>query len=191
MPRSFPSPFADGKSLPPPDSRLGLNCAPDQFANLASRPLTLLVMVLVVVGSNSVAGAAVGTTQPGSPVVLGTDHRSVLGEVDSLLDGYNCTHVYLDVGTNRGVQIRKLFQPPLPRRQTPRFCRTLIWSLAPPPRCPSVCAIGFEPNPRHWDHLDRLQGALRAAGAGYVHLGLDSGHLPERIVLRLSCHLHG
>jgi len=146
-------------------------------------------MVLVVVGSNSVAGAAVGTMQPGSPVVLGTDHRSVLGEVDSLLDGYNCTHVYLDVGTNRGVQIRKLFQPHLypGAKVLPDF----DLEFGPPPRCPSVCAIGFEPNPRHWDHLDRLQGALRAAGAGYVHLGLDSGHLPERIVLRLSCHLHG
>ena len=99
-----------------------------------------------------------------SRVVLGTDHRSALGEVDSLLSGHNCTHVYLDVGTNIGVQIRKLYQPHLypGAKVLPDF----ELEFGPSPRCPSVCAIGFEPNPRHWDRLDRLQESLRAAGAG-------------------------
>tara|TARA_B110001452_G_scaffold8205_1_gene7224 strand:- start:403 stop:1326 length:924 start_codon:yes stop_codon:yes gene_type:complete len=80
---------------------------------------------------------------------------------------HNCSHVYLDVGTNLGVQIRKLAEP---HKYTGapilgRF-RSLFGS---PPWC-HVCAVGFEPNPAHHQRLDELRKRLRAASAPPFYL---------------------
>ena len=43
-------------------------------------------------------------------------------QIDALFTGSGCEHVYLDVGTNRGVQIRKLFWPSLyPKASVRKF----------------------------------------------------------------------
>ena len=76
-----------------------------------------------------------------------------------------CPHVYLDVGSNIGVQIRKLYQPELyPRSPVLRLFRANFGT----DRC-GVCAVGFEANRRHTQRLHTLQSRLRAAGAG-VHV---------------------
>ena len=114
-----------------------------------------------------------------------------LGAIDALFDAAACKHVYLDFGSNRGVQLRKVFQPELyppslwPERvDDPKDGPTLratkkqhaeveakasmlpvferIFGQAP--RC-HVCAVGFEPNPHHSETLDAVESSLRAAGA--------------------------
>ena len=72
---------------------------------------------------------------------------SLLQSQDFNLDG--CYHVYLDVGTNVGIQIRKLYEPEkypdakIHRIFDEHFKRKNVTSTG------HICAIGFEPNPRH------------------------------------------
>ena len=73
----------------------------------------------------------------------------------NMLDG--CYHVYLDVGSNIGIQVRKLYEPekypdaPFIRlfedyfgNMTHRRQQNNHWAAAD-----TVCAVGFEPNPHH------------------------------------------
>jgi FkbM family methyltransferase len=75
-------------------------------------------------------------------------------------DVRGCAGVYLDIGTNIGVQIRKLYDPHLfPRAKVlPIFDRYFGEDRR------HVCAIGFEPNPKHTGYLKRLQDNLVCRG---------------------------
>lgn len=86
-------------------------------------------------------------------------------EIHELFDNFNCEHVYLDMGTNIGVQIRKLYEP----EKYPGALALPVFDkyFGPGPRC-NVCAIGFEPNPSHTKRLNTLQRRYRDAGAGVV-----------------------
>ena len=105
-----------------------------------------------------------------------------LARVDALFDRHDCEALYLDVGTNVGVQLHKLFEPakfggsPVLRVfdelfGVDRFCRT--------------CAIGIEPNPRHTQRLDTLESALGAAGAGVIVLRGAAGTSESHVTLSL------
>ena len=83
-------------------------------------------------------------------------------EPSSILDG--CFHVYVDVGSNIGVQVRKLYQPELyPGAEVlPVFDnsfgniyqrRNLSNKLCPSDDCNYICAVGFEPNSHHTEYL--------------------------------------
>ena len=71
----------------------------------------------------------------------------------TIVDG--CYHVYLDIGSNIGVQVRKLYQPELyPGAEisnvfNEHFGDTSVRNSS------DICAVGFEPNP---DHTKRLKG---------------------------------
>ena len=77
--------------------------------------------------------------------------------IDAFLAQHRCEHVYLDVGTNIGVQIRKLYEP----TKYPHAGVEPIFAqhFGPAPRC-GVCTIGFEPNPVHRHRLQRLESSL-------------------------------
>lgn len=79
---------------------------------------------------------------------------------------HRCEAVYLDVGTNIGVQIRKLFEPQ--KYPGAPVHSVFAETFASTDRC-KVCAIGVEPNSRHRKRLSQLQFRLSAAGAG-VHI---------------------
>ena len=80
---------------------------------------------------------------------------NVNGRRKNMLDG--CRFVYLDVGTNIGVQIRKLFEPKLyPRAKIHKIFNYFFGNLTERTNA-GVCAVGFEPNPSHSLHL---QGTL-------------------------------
>jgi hypothetical protein len=75
-----------------------------------------------------------------------------------LADG--CRRVYLDMGSNRGIQIRKLFEP---------------YYYKDAPALPlydqyfgkdrdDVCAFGFEPNPIHYPLLRKTERRYRSMG---------------------------
>ena len=66
------------------------------------------------------------------------------------LDG--CYYVYLDVGSNVGVQVRKLFEPYL--YPNAKFLDVFNEEFGPfEERKKHVCAVGFEPNPHHTNKL--------------------------------------
>jgi len=84
----------------------------------------------------------------------------------------HCKAIYLDVGSNNGVQIRKFYEPALYPEATvlPLFDKHFG---SPSERCPpgnqtGLCVLGMEPNPLHSDRLSKLQQAYRAKG-WYVH----------------------
>ena len=77
------------------------------------------------------------------------------------LDG--CLHVYLDVGSNRGIQVRKLFEPNLFPKAT-KFLNLIDKYFGEKRNSSQVCAVGFEPNPVHEDHLLRTAGAYNKCG---------------------------
>lgn len=80
-----------------------------------------------------------------------------------LADG--CARVYVDVGTNRGVQLRKLFEPELyPRAPVLSVFDRLFGRSRAADR--SLCAFGFEPNPP-------LEGRLVALEQAYAKRGLS------------------
>lgn len=84
-----------------------------------------------------------------------------------------CEKIYLDVGTNIGVQIRKFFEPSLYFNATvlPLFEK----KFGPPSkRCvpgseSGLCVLGFEPNPRLQPRLQALEQAYTARG-WHVHI---------------------
>lgn len=87
---------------------------------------------------------------------------------NSFLDG--CHHLYIDVGTNTGLQLRKLFEPdqypkaeilPFYDRYFGNF-QTRQANLKLDPKY--ICAVGFEPNPKHVNRLYSLQDAYKRCG---------------------------
>lgn len=79
-------------------------------------------------------------------------------QVDELFSSFTCKHVYLDVGTNLGVQIRKLYEPhKYPKAEG---IHAFDEDFARFNRC-NVCSIGFEPNPAHSHRLTELQTRMR------------------------------
>ena len=89
-----------------------------------------------------------------------------LRAVDELFANFECKHIYLDLGTAIGVQIRKLYQPQLYPKAT--ALEAFDEDFGTGPRC-NVCTFGFEPNPEHSARLDTVQAKLRAHGVG-VHI---------------------
>ena len=121
-------------------------------------------------------------------------------QIASLISSYKCHSVYLDVGSNIGVQIRKLYQPHLYARVDPQMHSVLATfggqalrdshNVTPPvlpifdqyfghaPRC-NVCTIGIEPNPRHTPRLVKLERSMRAAGAGVLVLNRTAADVSD------------
>lgn len=96
--------------------------------------------------------------------LLGT--LTITGDVPFAIDG-NCRHVYIDMGTNRGHQIRKLYEPHLyPSNPIePRFAHY----FGSGNRFEEVCSFGFEANPVHSRVLQPLESAYLKLG-GKVHI---------------------
>ena len=80
----------------------------------------------------------------------------------------DCYHVYLDVGSNIGIQIRKLFEP----SRYPDASVHSIFDLnfgtsanrLKEGNQDKVCAIGFEPNFQHTKYLKELEKAYNQCG---------------------------
>ena len=97
----------------------------------------------------------------------------MMAEIDVLFRKFRCQHWYIDIGTNRGVQIRKLFEPAsYPNATVLPLYRKLFGSR---PECSRVCVLGFEPNPHHHRGLHRLQEKLRRLGAGVLIVPAAAG----------------
>ncbi|CAF1247611.1 unnamed protein product [Adineta steineri] len=70
---------------------------------------------------------------------------------NNLLDG--CRYVYIDLGTNIGVQIRKLYEPHLyPGAAVLQHFKNTFGS-----NISEVCSVGFEANPIHNSYLTEFE----------------------------------
>ena len=70
---------------------------------------------------------------------------------ENILDG--CQYVYIDLGTNIGIQIRKLYEPHLyPRADVLPLFREVFGN-----HTSEVCSVGFEANPLHTDYLKQFE----------------------------------
>jgi len=89
-------------------------------------------------------------------------------QVRNLLDG--CYHVYIDVGTNVGIQIRKLFEPEkYPDANVHKVFDTKFGNIKERLRPTidggsTICAIGFEPNSHHTEQLVKIESAYQQCG---------------------------
>ena len=118
--------------------------------------------------ANSAAAAAV--TSAASSSIAGS-----LTSITPLADG--CYHIYMDLGTNIGIQLRKLYEPDrYPGNLIePRFSKyfgTISSTNATQLSIEkqqvdsrrNVCAFGWEPNPRHTAYLSNFTRVYQAAG---------------------------
>jgi len=99
--------------------------------------------------------------------VLTALHKAQMRTLETIISKGLCHHIYLDFGTNIGVQIRKLYQPsgylgPPPAKLLAEFDKYFGPRTDEARR--KVCAIGFEGNPVHTSRLVQLQEAYMAAG---------------------------
>ena len=96
------------------------------------------------------------------------NEQSSNAEIHNFLDG--CHHVYLDVGSNIGVQIRKLFEPErYPDAPIHSFFKQNFGTIDKRKSSHSghasfLCAIGFEPNPRHAEYLKQIEKSYNECG---------------------------
>ena len=112
--------------------------------------------------------------------LLTHEHQHDADVIGELIVTHSCEAVYLDIGSNIGVQIRKLYEPQ-------KYPGAPVHSLfaetfASTDRC-RVCAIGVEPNPRHRNRLWQLQTRLSAAGAGVLILEAAAGNADGALTL--------
>ena len=95
--------------------------------------------------------------------------NSIQGDYSyNILDG--CHHVYIDVGTNIGVQIRKLFEP---QKYPGAYVHPIFDSMfgniterlkSSPDGGHMICAIGFEPNSHHTSYLKEVETSYQKCG---------------------------
>ena len=81
-----------------------------------------------------------------------------------LPDLSGCCHVYLDVGSNIGVQIRKLFEPSKYPGYKVASTFGKHFGMLGSSRQKNVCALGLEANPRHAPRLAEIASAYNARG---------------------------
>jgi len=88
------------------------------------------------------------------------------GDDENPLDG--CLHVFLDLGSNRGVQIRKLYEPhvfPLAPVQ-PLYQR--FFGKPEQRNLQEICSVSFEPSSKHAESLQELAKAYATCGIRVV-----------------------
>jgi len=98
---------------------------------------------------------------------------------ENILDG--CHHVYLDMGTNIGIQIRKVYQPELfPKSGMLPIFDKYFGPKASRLRPGAVCSVGWEPNPAHTPVLERLEDSYNRCGwkvKMHTQTGVGAHHL--------------
>jgi hypothetical protein len=93
--------------------------------------------------------------------------KNSLIKLENYLNQINqCQHIYLDVGTNIGIQLRKLYEPSLyPRADILKHFESFY---GPIENRNQVCAIGIEPNPKWTKSLSDLESYYQEKGFGIV-----------------------
>merc|ERR1719431_2024452 len=103
-----------------------------------------------------------------------TDDSSNNKDEENPLD--NCLHVFIDLGSNRGLQIRKLYEPhnfplaPVLPLYEKYFGKAETRSLK------ELCSVSFEPNSKHAAHLRGMAEAYATCGMNMLVMEAGVGH---------------
>jgi len=90
------------------------------------------------------------------------NHEQQLATFKSFIRKGRCDHLYLDIGTNVGISLRKLYEPNLFQNATliPYFNK----NFGPMTKRDRVCSVGFEPNSKHVKRLTALEQTYQTMG---------------------------
>ncbi|KAJ1432796.1 hypothetical protein B484DRAFT_447577 [Ochromonadaceae sp. CCMP2298] len=91
---------------------------------------------------------------------VSTLHKEQKSYLHSMVEAGVCEHLYLDLGTNVGVSIRKVYEP----QYYPRAPLIHKFDTSFGVNRTRVCSVGFEPNAVHVERLQTLQKSYRRAG---------------------------
>merc|ERR1719483_520719 len=100
-------------------------------------------------------------------------------EEDNPLDG--CLHVFIDLGSNRGLQIRKLYEPhtfPLAPIQ-PVYQK--FFGKPEDRNLQEICSVSFEPNSKHTAHLKNLAASYSTCGIKMLVYQAGVGHKDTKL----------
>ena len=87
---------------------------------------------------------------------LATGNISYYGYIPPWLP--ECEDIYMDLGSNIGVMVRKLFEPErYPGSKITNLFYKTFNHLARTGSKPGLCALGFEPNPKQYRRLQDLE----------------------------------
>ena len=95
-------------------------------------------------------------------------------EAKNPLDG--CLHIFIDLGSNRGLQIRKLYEPhtfplaPILPLYEKYFGKPEDRNLQ------EICSVSFEPNSQHAAHLRKLSESYSTCGINMLVMQAGVGH---------------
>ena len=121
--------------------------------SLAPSALLSLAAIAAFIGEESAPWPAFAASK--APIAVAAPAH------DGLAD--DCFNVYLDFGSNVGVQVRKLFEPELyPHGPVLHYFDSFLGPAAA--RREATCAFGFEINPLHTSRLLMLQAAYSERG---------------------------
>ena len=95
-------------------------------------------------------------------VYVKTNDKKDFQQNANILDG--CKHVYLDVGSNIGIQVRKLFEPHLYPNAEVLNVFSKYFGFPKHRNWGTLCAVGFEPNPNHSRILKTLEKHYQDCG---------------------------
>jgi len=92
-----------------------------------------------------------------------SDINRFIAQSKDLLSTPTCQNVYIDLGTNRGMQLRKLYEPELyPKGDMHKLFNKFFGGESY--NKTQVCSFGFEPNRFHADRLQNLSRGYNIMG---------------------------
>ena len=129
--------------------------------------LVVLVLMLTITSVNHMTPFHKLRVEEQLKILSDKVEHEVTDKVTELIRKHGCEHFYLDMGTNIGVQIRKLYEPE--KYPTAPVHAVFENYFGTGQRC-KVCSVGFEPNSAHRRNNDHVQQALANVGFGVIIL---------------------
>merc|ERR1719186_354109 len=102
------------------------------------------------------------------------DEENVEEEEVNPLDG--CLHVFIDLGSNRGLQIRKLYEPHTFRHAPVQPIYQRFFGKPEERNLQEICSVSFEPNSKHAKHLTELSESYATCGIKVLVYHAGVGH---------------
>ena len=139
-------------------------------------PLALVVLVALVTSALQRAYDVSLVTTGGGAALR---RRGYYGRAAAAAMADGCRHVYVDLGTNTGVQIHKLYNaslfPSEPSKRITNKIGPVYDRYFGNGTRTDVCAFGFEPNKNHTKYLVQAQAYYRARGYRLTYFQAAAG----------------
>jgi len=110
-------------------------------------------------------------------------------ETENPLDG--CLHVFIDLGSNRGLQIRKLYEAHTFPLATVQPLYEKYFGKPEDRNLQEICSVSFEPNSKHAPHLKELAESYATCGIKVLVYQAGVGNKDTKTKFAPFNHLHG